>query len=93
MRETRQVRYTMKVSRQFKENFTAIGFFALSVFVLVVCLVTVLSASQIAGTTLGIMLAACFGLLLVALVVFGVYQIVVIVVRARAERDRKPPPS
>jgi large-conductance mechanosensitive channel len=83
----------MKVSRQFKENFTAIGFFLLSVFVLVVCLVTVLSASRLANTALGILLAVVLGFLLVALILFGIWQIIVIVVRARSEREKKPPTS
>lgn len=79
----------MPVSKQFKENFTAIGFFVVSVIVLVVCLVTVLQASQINRTALGILLAIFFGLLLVALVIFGIYQIFAIVIRARAEREKK----
>jgi uncharacterized protein with PQ loop repeat len=81
----------MPVSKQFKENFTAIGFFVVSVLVLVVCLVTVLKASRIADTALGILLAAFLGLLLVALVLFGIYQIIAIVFRARAERQKKTP--
>ncbi|GEM_PF-3431980 len=80
----------MPVSKQFKENFTAIGFFVVSVIVLVVCLVTVLQASQINRTALGILLAIFFGLLLVALVIFGIYQIFAIVIRARAEQEKPP---
>lgn len=81
----------MPVSRQFKENFTAIGFFLLSVFVLVVCLVTVLRASRLANTALGVLLAIALGLLLVALILFGIWQIIVIIVRARAEREKRNP--
>jgi uncharacterized membrane protein YqjE len=70
----------MKVSRQFKENFTAIGFFVLSLVVLLLCVVWVLKASPIA--------ALIFGVLLVIGLSFGAYELAARLLKSRAERER-----